>query len=108
MIPLELFNGPEMETRRKNAFAKAKKEKPVVAKTADGPNRQFFSVNQYTVEIMSDADGQRFIECNCAAGSPPINEETNLPARDPQPCYHAAAVLIWEAENGDSERTTSD
>lgn len=98
MIPLELFNGPEMETRRKNAFAKAEKEKPVVAKVADGPNKAFFNVNQYVVEIMSDADGQRFIECNCAAGSPPIDPETNLPAREAQPCYHAAGVLIWEAE----------
>lgn len=93
MIPLEQFNGEDMAARRRNAVAKAVKEKPVVAKLADGPNRQFFSVNQYTVEIMTDADGQRFIECNCAAGSPPMNEETNLPARDPQPCYHAAATL---------------
>ena len=100
MIPLELFNGAEMATRRKNAVAKAMKEKPVVAKLADGPNRQFFSVNQYTVELMSDADGQRFIECGCAAGSPPIDPETNLPSREAQPCYHAAAVLNWEAENG--------
>lgn len=102
MIPLELFNGDDMAARRKNAFAKAEREKPVVAETANGPNRRFFSVNQYTVEIMSDADKQRFIECNCAAGLPPIDPATNLPAREPQPCYHAAAVLIWEAENGSS------
>lgn len=104
MIPLELFNGEEMATRRKNAVAKAVKEKPVVAKLADGPNRQFFSVNQYTVEIMADADKQRFIECGCAAGSPPMDPETNLPAREAQPCYHAAAVLIWEAENERSSK----
>jgi hypothetical protein len=94
MIPLELFNGPEMSARRKNAVAKAVKEKPVVSKLADGPNREFYSVNQYTVEIMTDADGQQFIECACAAGSPPIDPDTNLPARDAQPCYHAAAALI--------------
>lgn len=100
MIPLELFNGDEMATRRKNAVAKAVKEKPVVAKTAEGPNSQFYSVNQYVVQIVTDKDEQRFIECGCAAGSPPIDPETNLPSREPQPCYHASAVLIWEAENG--------
>jgi len=94
MIPLELFNGREMETRRKNAFAKAEKEKPSVTKLADGPNREFYSVNQYTVEIMTDADGQRFIECSCPAGNPPIDPETELPAREAQPCYHAAGVLL--------------
>lgn len=102
MIPLELFNGPEMETRRKNAIAKAEKEKPVVKKVADGPLIDFYSVNQYTVEILTDADGQRFIECNCPAGSPPIDPETELPAREAMPCYHSAAALLHiekEAKN---------
>lgn len=107
MIPLELFNGPEMETRRKNAFAKAEKDKPVVGKLADGPNSQFFSVNQYTIEIMSDADGQRFIECNCAAGSPPIDPETELPAREPQICYHCCAVLLLLEKEGSYDRSAA-
>lgn len=94
MIPLELFNGPEMAARRKNAFAKAEKEQPVVTKLADGPYREFYSVNQYTIEILTDADQQRFVECNCAAGSPPVDPETNLPSREAQPCYHAAATLL--------------
>ena len=94
MIPLELFNGPEMETRRKNAFAKAEKEKPVVTRLADGPRTEFYSVNQYVVQILTDLDQQRFIECNCAAGSPPIDPETELPAREAQPCYHSAATLL--------------
>lgn len=107
MIPLELFNGDEMALRRKNAFAKAEKEKPVVAKLADGPNRQYFSVNQYTVEIMSDADGQRFIECGCAAGSPPIDPETELPAREAQICYHCCAVLLLIDKEASSDRSTA-
>lgn len=94
MIPLDLWHSPDMAQRRKNAVAKAAKEKPVVSKIADGPQREFYSVNQYTIEIMTDADEQKFIECNCAAGTPPIDPETNLPSREPQPCYHAASVLM--------------
>lgn len=94
MIPLDLWQSPDMAPRRKNAVAKAIKERPVVSKLADGPNSQFYSVNQYTIEILTDADDQRFIECNCAAGSPPIDPETKLPSREPQPCYHASAVLM--------------
>jgi hypothetical protein len=104
MIPLELFNGPEMAARRKNAFAKAEKEKPVVSKLASGPNREYYSVNQYKVEILTDADRQQFIECGCAAGNPPIDPKTNLPSREAQPCYHAAATLLHieqQAATGD-------
>jgi hypothetical protein len=95
MIPLELFNGPEMETRRKNAFAKAEKEKPVVKKVADGQDRQTYSVNQYQVDVLYGwVFIPQHIECSCAAGSPPIDPETELPARDPQPCYHSAGALL--------------
>ena len=100
MIPLDLFNSDEMTTRRENAVAKAIKQQPVVAKKATGPNSEFFSVNQYQVEILTDADGQRFVECSCLAGRPPIDPETELPAREAQICYHSCAVLIWEEENG--------
>jgi hypothetical protein len=101
MIPLELFNGPEMETRRRNAFAKAQKDKPIVSKLADGPNREFYSVNQYTVEILTDADGQEFAGCSCPASSPPIDEATGLPKYESMPCYHLAATLAFRSRGSE-------
>jgi hypothetical protein len=95
MIPLELFNSPEMEARRKNAFAKAEKEQPKVAMTGHEKDQQVYKVNQYEVRVLYGWElVPQHIECSCAAGSPPIDPETQLPAREAQPCYHAAAALL--------------
>lgn len=103
MIPLDLWNSDEMKKRRENAIAKALKEKPAVRQLADraleeGDHVQFYEVkNQYTVRVYRDLDDQCFIECGCLAGSPP-RDGTGLPTREPQPCFHCAATLIFIAE----------
>lgn len=100
MLPLDLWNSDEMRKRRENAVAKALKEKPSVRLAAIGEREKFYSVKDgvYLVRTYCDPDGQYFIECNCLAGSPPIDEATGLPSREAVPCYHAGAVLIHIAE----------
>ena len=99
MIPMDLWNSEEMKKRRENAEAKARKERPSVVLDAPGFQANYYRVNdKYTVHTYEDADGQMFIECNCLAGSPPIDEKTNLPSREAVPCYHASALLIHIAE----------
>ncbi len=105
MIPIELWQSEAMKTRRENAVAKALKEKPSVERVVDRPldegdHVQFYSVKNglYTVRVYRDPDSQFFIECNCQAGSPPIDDNTNLPSREAVCCYHAASVLIFIAE----------
>jgi hypothetical protein len=100
VIPMELWMSDEMAKRRTNAVAKALREKPSVAPTTNGEclNVNYYRVKQYDVGTMMDADGRMYIECSCAAGSPPIDPETRLPSREAAPCYHAAAVLIHIAE----------
>lgn len=98
MIPVEPFVAPAVGTREYNAVKKATKEKPVVTLKEVGFARQVYSVNQYSVEEIIDGDDQRFLECSCAAGTPPIDSETLLPTREASPCYHAAAVLLFIAE----------
>lgn len=104
MIPLDLWNSDGMKKRRENAVAKALKEKPSVRQLVDRPldegdHVQFYEVkNQYTVRVYRDLDNQFFLECGCLAGSPPIDEATNLPSREAVPCFHAASVLIHIAE----------
>lgn len=114
MIPLDLWNSDEMALRRKNAVAKALKEKPSihdidVPASADlMPYRRLVVGEKgYIVCLYADADEQHFIECDCAAGSPPVDPETRLPSREALPCYHAAAVLllIAEKEKEDGENT---
>lgn len=98
MIPVEKFASPPVGSREYNAVKKATKEKPVVSLRASGPVSRFYSANQYTVEVMADKDQQQFVECSCPAGTPPIDESTQLPTREASACYHAAAVLLFIAE----------
>jgi hypothetical protein len=105
MIPLELWNSDEMRKRRENAVAKALKEGLAVELDAAGDASNFYRVgHKYTVHTFKDADDQVFIECNCLAGSPPIDENTNLPSREAVPCYHAASVLIHLAKIDQMEK----
>lgn len=100
MIPLDLWHSDEMRKRRENAVAKALKEKPDVRLSGIGEREKFYSVKDgiYLVRTYCDPDEQYFIECNCQAGSPPIDGQTNLPSREAVPCYHAAAVLVHIAD----------
>ena len=99
MIPLDLWNSEEMRKRRENAVAKALKEDPKVDLDGVTGSRRFYRVkDQYTVEVYTDPDGQVFVSCACAAGSPPIDDNTGLPSREAVCCYHAASVLIFIAE----------
>lgn len=109
MIPLELWNSDEMRKRRENAVAKALREKPDVRLAAIGEREKFYSVKDgiYRVHVYADPDNQHFIECNCQAGSPPIDEQTNLPSREAVPCYHAASVLIHIAEQEKENESNS-
>lgn len=99
MIPVEPFNNPVFGSREYNAVKKAVKEKPKVSESESVKSFRFFNVKQYRVCVYEDADSQFFVECNCMAGTPPIDEHTQLPSREAQPCYHAAAVLIHLAES---------
>lgn len=109
MIPLDLWNSDEMKKRRENAMAKAIKERPTVAFSGGGSavdlvgkdqtRFHMYRVNdKYTVQVYLDADQQTFIECDCLAGRPPVDENTGLPTREAVPCYHASAVLLHIAE----------
>ena len=106
MLPLELYLSDEMEPRRKKAIAKALDLNPPVVKLADGPMTQFYSVNQYTVQILQGPDDV-FGECTCLASSPPLDEATGLPKYEPTICYHLSSVLLHIAEqekNNDKRR----
>lgn len=106
MIPMELWMSDEMKQRRWNAATKALKEKPKVEQEPDSyrENDRYRVKDQYDVHIQRDADGRYYIECSCAAGSPPVDEATGLPSREPAICYHASAVLIHIAEQEDGKR----
>jgi hypothetical protein len=104
MIPVEPFASPIVGSREYNAVKKAVSEKPPVRLLTDreldeGDAVQFYEVkSQYTVRVYRDLDQQHFIECGCLAGSPPIDPATGLPTREASPCYHAASVLLFIAE----------
>ena len=55
-------------------------------------------ISDYVVRLWFDPDEQRFVECECYLGKPPIDSQTKLPAFDPAPCTHAAALLLFIAE----------
>jgi hypothetical protein len=100
LIPMELWMDESMAKRRANAVAKALREKPTVKQVEPvllTTVKNLYYVNQYHVTTEMDADDRMYIECSCAAGSPPL-EDTGLPSREAAPCYHAAAVLIHIAE----------
>lgn len=42
----------------------------------------------YFVKIRIDRDGQWFGECDCPAGTPPVDPRTGLWSFLPRPCYH--------------------
>lgn len=98
MIPVEPFVAPAVGTREYNAVKKATKEKPVVNWQGESDGHTYYRVGQYALEVFTDADGQNFIDCSCLAGTPPEDPETKLPMRAAGPCYHAAATLLFIAE----------
>lgn len=109
MIPMELWQSEEMRKRRENAYAKAVKEKPEVVWAGGGGAYDVKETTQtalhlyrvkdkYTVQVYMDPDGQTFIECDCLAGRPPVDDNTGLPSREAVPCFHAASVLLFIAE----------
>ena len=104
MIPVEPFVNPVAGSREHNAVKKALKEKPLVIDIGVEP-QDFMPYRschvgekQYVVSLYADVDEQHFVECSCAAGTPPVDPDTNLPTREASPCYHAAALLISEKE----------
>lgn len=108
MIAVEPFVKPAAGTREYRAVEKALKTKPKVEPLLVGignPNGVYQVKDQYNVRIWEDPDGQVFGECACPAGSPPADppradtgEETEVPQRQPVPCYHLASVLLFIAE----------
>jgi len=57
-------------------------------------------ISDYVVRVWIDPDGERYVECECHNGRPPLDARTKLPAFDPAPCTHASAlVLFTEKEN---------
>ncbi len=59
-------------------------------------------ISDYVVWIWIDPDRQKFIHCFCYLGNPPIDSKTKLPAFDPAPCTHAAA--LWIFVNAEKEK----
>lgn len=86
-------------SREFNAVKKALKERPPLTPMGfvEGLG-QCYEVKEYLVTLYTDPDGQVFGECNCLAGTPPIDPETGLPSREAGPCYHLGAVLLFIAE----------
>lgn len=98
MIPMELWLSDEMKKRRENATAKVLKEKPKIEQADNIPQGFYWVNDKYWVQVYEDNDSQIFLHCECAAGSPPIDEATGLPSREPSICYHGQAVLLHIAE----------
>ena len=104
MIAVQPFVKPEHGSREFNAVKKATELRPDVVHLYDDDRDAFYLVkrkdnsSKYIVRCFQDADGQVFIECPCKAGVPPVLKETQLPAWDPSPCFHAAATLLFIAE----------
>lgn len=104
MIAVEPFAHPAIGSREYNAVKKATELRPEVIHLYDDDRDAFYLVkrrggtSKYVVRVWQDADGQLFVECLCKAGFPPRLKETQLPAWEPGPCFHAAATLLFIAE----------
>lgn len=94
----------EYRDRWAAAIDKALELKPTVTKVGEPINGEQIwrvdkthEIGRYYVIRFTDADGQHFVECWCAAGTPAIDAETRLPAYQPCPCWHSASVLLRES-----------
>lgn len=99
---LEFVHPVEGEKRAANAIGRALSLSPKVTFLAECGLEKFYRVegsemHRYLIILFTDQDGQQFIECNCHAGTPMTDLKTGLPAWAARPCYHAAAVLLFEA-----------
>lgn len=109
MIPIERFQSNE--TAFVKAIARARAAKPEVhfmLSDAKSSKTYFLvkrtdKISDYVVRVWRDPDGEKHVECECYLGKPPIQSETKLPAFEPAPCTHAAALVLFIGEKEGGE-----
>jgi len=120
-LPVFKFLNPEPGTHEYNAVLKAVKEQPRVRLIGSLDGVTYYGVEKttelsprYIVQLWQDADVQEledgrgrlyrfrqadyWTECSCPAGTPRWDTKHGQICWLPKACYHAAAVLISEAE----------
>lgn len=110
MIPVEDYIGASYGDRAHNAIRRALKVDPSVIPLGEKHGgEQVYRVeradqlSRYLVTLYTDQDLQKFLHCFCLAGNPMIDAETQLPLYAPRPCFHAAAVLLYEGKPFDNQ-----
>lgn len=105
MIPVEDYTRARHGSRAYNAIRRAQKVNPRVIPLGEVHGyEQVYRVERrdqishYLVTLFTDRDLQKFLHCFCLAGHPMIDSETQLPLYATRPCFHAAAVLLYEAK----------
>jgi hypothetical protein len=101
---LEFVQSKTDSPRGNNAVVKALMKNPAVIPCGEAIKGERIyrverssPIGRYYVLRYTDPDGQEFVECWCKAGTPPLDAISGLPAYTPLPCYHAAAVILYEA-----------
>lgn len=105
MIPVEDYTRARYGSRAYNAIRRALQIAPNVIPLGERHSgEQVYRVERrdqishYLVTLFTDRDQQKFLHCFCLAGHPMIDSETQLPLYATRPCFHAAAVLLYEAK----------
>ena len=105
MIPVEDYTNCRYGDRAYNAIRRAQSIRPDVFPLGERHNgEQVYRVERRDqisrdlVTLFTDRDLQKFLQCFCLAGNPMIDADTQLPLYDCRPCFHAAAVLLYEAK----------
>lgn len=110
MLPVEDYTRAKHGDRAYNALRRALQITPNVIPLGEKHGgEQVYRVERrdqishYLVTLYTDRDLQKFLHCFCLAGHPMIDAETQLPLYAPRPCFHAAAVLLYEAKPFDNQ-----
>lgn len=105
MIPVEDYVKARYGDRAHNAIKRAQAVRPDVIPLGEKHgNEQVYRVertdqiSRYLVTLFTDHDLQKFLHCYCLAGHPMVDAHTLLPLYATRPCFHAAAVLLYEAK----------
>lgn len=105
MIPVEEYTKARFGDRAHNAIRRALTIRPNVIPLGEKHGyEQVYRVerrdqlSRYLVTLFTDRDMQKFLHCFCLAGTPMIDADTQLPLYAPRPCFHAAAVLLYEGK----------
>lgn len=114
MLAIRRFQNPLPGSEEAKAIDRAREVQPrVLHLHTDLLERESYylvkridKISKHVARVWSDRDGEPFIDCPCYRGKPPIDSRTKLPAFEPIPCTHAAAVLLFIAEKENQNVST--